>query len=335
MRTWVGTLLMVGVVAAGCGSGAVSARAPAVSQPAQSRATPRLWPQEVAFWNSREGVMVGYWSKQHCGVRECRPVIETTADGGRDWTVSAHIHSRLTAVTLVPGGSLVATVSGGGLLISADRARTWRWLTHERVYNPSFGSATQGWALAPGRRSADLARVVVTANGGRTWRLLPDPCQGAAIAQYESVSAVSPAVAYVVCGSEPGAGQQSKMIVRTDDGGTTWTIVDAMLMPGDPTPAPAPSRGLPSSGYVSGITILPNLQGWLWLGRGLLYHTGNGARWRPIATRVVHPDATTVVSADFMSSTAGYMLLWESGGTHLLRTADGGARWSAVHTWPG
>ena len=106
-------------------------------------------------------------------------------------------------------------------------------------------------------------------------------------------------------------------------------------MPGDPTPAPARSRGLPTSGYVSGITILPDLQGWLWLGRGLLYHTDNGANRHAIATTVVQPDVTTVVSADFMSDTNAYVLLWKSGGTDLIRTTDGGRTWSTTHSWPG
>jgi hypothetical protein len=284
----------------------------------------QLWPRGVAFWNQRDGVMVGYWSKPHCG-RPCRPVIETTADGGRHWTVRARTKGPLTAVTPVPGGDLVATVSRRGLLVSGDRGRTWRRLTHERVYDASFSTPTQGWALGPS------AGVAVTDDGGRTWRELPDPCRWAPTAQ--SVSAVSPTVAYVACVGEPGAGNQAKMIVRTDNGGASWTSVDAAPMIGEP--AHARSHGLLTAGYLSGMAILPDLRGWLWADRGDLYRTDDAKYWTVIATKLVQPDVTTIVSADFLSDTTGFMLLSESDGTHLMRTTDGGARWSFIHTWPG
>ena len=254
-------------------------------------------------------------------------MIETTADGGRHWTVRLHTNGPLTAVTLVPGGRLVATVNRRGLLLSSDQGRTWRQLTHERVYNPSFATPTQGWALGPS------SGVAVTADGGRTWRKLPDPCRWVPMAQ--SVSAVSPAVAYVACVGEPGAGQQPKMILRTDNGGVSWTTVDAAPMTSDPTPAPARSHGLLTGGYLSGMAILPDLRGWLWGGRSDLSRTDDAQHWGTIATKVVQPDVTTVVSADFMSDANGFALLWKNGGTSLIRTTDGGARWTSVHRWPG
>jgi photosystem II stability/assembly factor-like uncharacterized protein len=123
------------------------------------------------------------------------------------------------------------------------------------------------------------------------------------------------------------------MIVRTDNGGASWTSVDAAPMIGEP--AHARSHGLLTAGYLSGMAILPDLRGWLWADRGDLYRTDDAKYWTVIATKVVQPDVTTIVSADFLSDTTGFVLLSESDGTHLMRTTDGGARWSFIHTWPG
>jgi photosystem II stability/assembly factor-like uncharacterized protein len=324
---------MVVVLAAGCAGQAASSTVPVSSRaPITSRVPRQLWPQGVAFWSSRDGVVVGDLSAQSCGAGRCGGVIETTTDGGRDWTMRTRVKGQLTAVTSVPGGGLVATVSGRGLLVSGDGGDAWDWLTHHRVGNPSFATATQGWALT-GSAGLDHGSVATTADGGRTWRMLSDPCRRWAVAQ--SVSAVSPAGAYIACGGQPGVGNQAKMIVRTSDGGATWTAVDAVPLPGGPGPQPAPPHGLPSGGYVSGIAMLPDRRGWLWSDRGWLLRTDDGEHWRTVARNTVQPDVVTVVSADLVSRSSGYMLLWGNSATHLLRTTDGGQRWTQVHAWPG
>jgi photosystem II stability/assembly factor-like uncharacterized protein len=323
--------VLVTVVAAGC-SGQATSTATTVRTPATPRVQPRLWPQGVAFWNSRDGVMVGYWSKRKCGAELCRPVIETTTDGGRGWTVRAHTDRQLTAVTVVPGGRLVASVLRGGLLVSGDAGRTLHSLTHRRVSNPSFSTARAGWALT-GPAGRPREPVATTADGGQTWRTLPDPCP-AVTPLADAVSAITRSIAYVLCGTGNGAtNMEPKSIVRTDDGGATWSVVDAVPLPGQT--APAPANGLAIVGDNPRMVILPDLHGWLWADRGALYRTDDTKHWRAIGHSEVQPDAITVVSADLISPMSGYMLVWQNSSTHLVRTTDGGARWTSLHAWPG
>lgn len=233
-------------------------------------------------------------------------------------------------MTVLPGGTLIAADNSRGLLVSADGGLHWRWLTHSWIAQPSFATRAAGWALAPAVRDTDT-RIALTRDGGRSWREMPDPCRTAPLP--DSISAISRSAAYLLCSSGNPAGPfDPKLLLRTDDGGRRWRVVDAVSVPGQV--APAAAHGLPPDGDFPHMVILPSLRGWLWADRGVLDRTDDGEHWRTVS-RIIQPDVTAFVAADFRSPAIGFALLWGDSATHLIRTSDGGRTWTPLHAWPG
>ena len=100
---------------------------------------------------------------------------------------------------------------------------------------PSFATERDGWAISRGR-------LVATSDGGVVWRRLRSPC-GRFVGPAPLISLVTPTHGWLLCLSQPGAGQQLKALYESRDGGGTWRLRASNLF-GRPT------RGnLPSSGY--------------------------------------------------------------------------------------
>jgi hypothetical protein len=197
-----------------------------------------------------------------------------------------------------------------------------------RGARPSFASADVGWALA-GRPGA--ARAEITADGGRTWRTLGVACAGRDVLA-TAVAAMTVRAAVVLCVSGNSAtNMEAKALLRTRDGGRTWTVADATGLPG---PGRRPhAHGLPLIGYIPGMDIRPDGHGWLWLDRGRLYSTADARHWR-VAGRILQPDTDHFIAADLVSDTTGFALLWRQG-TSLIRTDNGGRSWTSVRTFAG
>ena len=267
---------------------------------------PRVEPQSLAFWNVREGLLVGFEPRSQ------RAVVLVTSDGGRTWRT----------IRRGPGPYAVAAVRGGvdgwiampgALLHSGDRGATWSTFSRARIAEPSFATRSDGWAVARGR-------LVATHDGGATWHELRQPC-ARSVYPTPSLSLVTPTHGWILCRGQPGTGAQVKALYESRDGGRTWRLRASNLLG-------RPRRGnLPVGGYAMGISFLDGGRGWLPESRGSFYETRDGGtHWR--ALPVSKPDIVEAHAAELLSARVGVAAFFYA--RRLAVTYDGGGTWRTV-----
>ena len=268
-------------------------------------------PVQISFWTERTGVLVSSaWGPADIG----RSTVEVTRNGGRSWTVTRTFSSKV-EVSAVRGTGVAFAATPSGLYRTRDAGASWARVSRRELERPSFATPLVGWAV-------ELTRIVSTRDAGRSWRALRGPC-----GRYTTVEATlaSPARGWVVCGLQPGAGQQPKEVWSTRDGGASWRLVNRA------SPyARAVGRGLCVCGYSAGIAMTAGGAGWLWMARGSFYATRDGGRsWASLP--ISSPEVVEGRSASLLTSTVGYALF---GHRPALRfTRDGGRTWTVVRRW--
>lgn len=301
------------------------------AKPAQS--TPySLVPNSIAFWDAEHGLVgSGITWKKTAGA------ISLTSDGGKTFHVVLRTPGPVEWVSTAGSHDAWALVehwvSGDNnvffrLLRSSDRGKTWQ-KTSAAVWNPSFATANEGVAFAPFRARGLLypsatGPLLKTSDGGLSWERLGSPCAGST---GPLVAFPSPLRIWMVCGGQPGAGNEAKAVYSSKDGGRNWReLVDV--------PMTGRAGGLTGYGYPQGISFTPQGYGLLWESRGTLNLTRDGGRhWKALA--VVEPELDFGLSAVMLSETRAFVLLEREGNYRLLTTADDGRSWSVVHRWPG
>lgn len=168
-----------------------------------------------------------------------------------------------------------------------------------------------------------------TRDGGRAWQDVGLPCRRGwgGYAWHASVSFVSPSRGWLLCTGQPSAGNQSKAVYRTVNGGERWRrLVNVHFEPG-----PVRAGGLSRFGYPQGMSFARSGRGLLWEGRGVSYlTTDRGRTWRPIS--VTRADERTGVSGWFVSNRVAYLLVQDDD-FELFRTTSGGQTWRLVRSW--
>jgi len=282
-------------------------------------------PSAIAFWNADHGVVAGTagFASRYLGL------LAVTSDGGQSWQVVEQGGAGFWGVAVsgsTTGWAIKSSrcaFEGGSdcvltLLRTDDGGRTWKSLRRGIAY-VSFASTDLGWGLQgspaePGRPDV----IFTTHDGGEYWETMPAPCSGYTW-EAGAVSLVSATDAWVACVGEPGAGQQMKSLFRTTDGGKTWT----------------PAGNLGGGGYLDGMFFLPDGHGWLWMSRGpLLATVDGGATWSEI--NFVQPEVVEAHSVWFASDQVGFVLLRDNNqrSWRLVKTTDGGQKWTTVQDWP-
>ena len=302
---------------------------------AHARTTRQVVPSSISFWTLRHGLTAGIVYGPNARLEG---QLAVTNDGGRTW----NIRWRGTAVwevSAVPGTNEAwATISRPGpcaacppdLLHTQDGGLTWQPGT-KGISAPSFPTPRVGFALRP--RLANAGPLMRTLDGGRTWHRLASPCRRGwgGYAWAGSVAFVSPQHGWLVCTGQPGAGNQSKAVYETVNGGAWWRrLLNVWFEPGR-----VHTGGLSRYGYASGISFSAGGRGLLWEGRGSSYLTSDrGRSWRPIS--VTSPDERVGLSGSFVSDRIAYLLVQDSGARlafQLERTTDGGRTWHLVRSW--
>jgi photosystem II stability/assembly factor-like uncharacterized protein len=177
-----------------------------------------------------------------------------------------------------------------------QKSGTLAWL--RAVY---FVDERHGWAV--GGKGA----LLVTEDGGATWRQLPPPAEES----LRDIFFADESNGWLVCERNLHPLRQDteprSYLLRTTDGGRSWSRV-----------APAASG---AEGRLVGLRFADVLHGWAFGELGTLYATRDGgATW----TRQSVPTRRLLLGAKFLDARRGWLV--GAGGT-LLRTEDGGTSW--------
>ena len=144
-------------------------------------------------------------------------------------------------------------VAGAGrILATSDGGRSWtgQYSGGAELYQVDFTDAAHGWAVGQGA-------LLHTADGGASWTALSEPELGGHCLAVASVHFVSPADGYAVAAppaagtgsagstsGDPGTPASGGQLLRTTDGGATWTAV-----PGAPSGVQSACFGTAQDGY--------------------------------------------------------------------------------------
>lgn len=277
----------------------------------------------VSFLDGKSGWLAG---KDSAGF-----AIFRTTDGGATWQKAA-MGSPLGGVQLsfldarhgwllehngVAMGSEAVTVRA-----TADGGATWTLVAQTDTRGDgtgaipfgggksglTFSNTSTGW-LAGYQPVAGSAYLIVTRDGGKTWhdQNLPAP-QAYADAQFTSFP---PQFFDSSHGILPATGHRVTLFYATADGGKTWTAMTPVVGGAEEQAAWA---------------LADASHGWVAQGNLLQVSTDGGKTWSERKTNV---PLYGVRQLAFVGPTTGWALLGQGEQTHLLRTSDGGATWSA------
>lgn len=270
--------------------------------------------------------------------------IYASSDAGRTW-IDTGVRSHVFDVA--PGGDSFWAMTGCDVSTSAtcapvllwwDKgAQTWRPAPHQppvvssRTVHLIRVGAARAFIAEITERGVGLAgtRLIATDDGGATWRLLPNPC-GVGFGGFPLATADGVHV-WVVCASEPGAGEQLKDVYTTSDGGNTWVLRAETDLQGH--------RGQISvSGYVGLLALASSDTGFLTMARSDIYRsTDGGVTWVRAGLGLGEGFFPALW---FVDATHGWVSAWgNTGATEgkvvLYRTVDAGASWTLVSAVPG
>jgi len=280
-----------------------------------------------------------------------------TADGGRSWTrapigpvvsdVSAIGSDVWAVVGACPITSLaVPPACRASVEVSIDHGATWRptsaappvvedpglsvadqdlelaRITVSRAYVLSFAPSRLGGGGQPGR-------LGYTADGGRSWVALPDPCPSYFDVGQE-IAASGTEDLWMLCTSLPSSGAQAKALYRSGDGGHHWALTAAANAPVLSGNLSLPAGGgLPVEGYLApdslgheNLAVLTPQTAWLFPDRGGVFATTDGGRTWESVTALTRAGLVGGGSGNVVFADARHGWVCEVG-AGLWRTTDG------------
>ena len=165
------------------------------------------------------------------------------------------------------------------------------------------GSAS-GWLSGWGDGGSLILR---TTDGGRTWKEIANPCKTQSV-YYQRLARYDAQHLWLVCGSDAGAGSQTKVVYRTSDGGTHWGNRND-----------GPYRGLLHDLFALGATQTALLST---THSGLLRTNDGGVTWRVVAPDCCDEGFEKIESIDFTH-------VWAigRGANAIFYSADRGRTW--------
>lgn len=317
--------VLVAVVAAVAAQ--AGAAAPARMHPLGARLI--TTPNSAVFWSQQTGLLgVGRCAstKYACG----SGAVELTTDGGRTYRTVLRTARPVESVQTAGSRGAIVITFGKHMYRTLDRGRIWKpWHTRPGT---SFATASVGlgFRIYQVRNSFHLG-LLSTSDGGLAWQRLRAPKRCSS--QFPDIDLVTPRLGWIVCGGQPGAGNESKGVFRTGDGGRTWQELAFTQM----TRAPGDHGGISSLGYVAGVAFAPNGFGLLWESRGTLYVTRNGGADWHARPHLAVLDVDFGRGASAFADGTGFVLLGHGGGpeARLIETRDFGRTWHVVRRWRG
>lgn len=233
------------------------------------------------------------------GPPACPLTVRESSDGGRTWRTSASQPEPSAAPTYLPDpqASLVRVSQAAAYVVGIPRS------------GPSGGSTVPVWS---------------TTDAGTTWILHTMDC--GIPATMARMSAAPTGTLFAICAGLPGAGNQSKSVIVSSDGGITWS---------EPAPcAPSPGERCATmalfGGYLTSVDAVSSTTAYVDESRGhVVETTDGGASWISIGSSFINTGATAMA---FFNQADGvvWALSLGSGIDELWHTADGGLSWSPV-----
>ena len=297
----------------------------------------------VAFFDAVHGLAVGGSGSGDYGVGSAAgsAVVWQTGDGGRTWAWMSTVADAPGTASVATFGSSLAWLGAScgpdastscqpALFASRDGGHTWEKRSDMSIGSLSFVDEMHGWgvsgALFPAVSTGSVLRFTV--DGGRTWADSPlDPCPSKAYWPV-GVSFTDLKHGWVGCEGQASAGLGEKAVVRTTDGGRTWTLLANANGFYDPT---VPAVGsISESDYLSGIAMRASGAGLIWEGRGGVQWTSDGGRnWSTSQLEVDTNNAGVLIS-----DRTWVLVVTGQGQQTVERTTDSGGSWQAIATLP-
>jgi photosystem II stability/assembly factor-like uncharacterized protein len=295
--------------------------------------------QQLAFPDAQHGWVL---ATTDAAGNNTRCAVMATADGGQTWTqqwtgelqqggraYQMQFLDTSNGFALI-GDTLIATMDGGANWVQRPIA--------QGMSGFSFSNSLIGWAV--GANS-----IWHTTDGGVTWHsqwTIPDKIKSEFPDDGGVVTFVSPNAGWALIQGESSMQQTSKLVLHTDDGGSTWTTASAYLTPADQANLPAAphyttSCFVPVSATTALLAASPPTD------YPVLYSTvDNGSNWETLSdgmTGVSGLPKGTWGDLSFVNGSEGWAAVitqtpTQSGSSNtvsnvaLLHTLNGGKTWS-------
>ncbi len=225
--------------------------------------------------------------------------IITTNNSGKTWTAQiSGVTDPLRGVCYTNSSNIIAVGENGKIISSSNNGVDWIQKNSgsvEDLQGVAFANDTIGWAIGLN------GTIKYTSDGGNTWlsQTVSNPVN------LFSISVINENTAFAVgyMGMVP-----SGKVVKTVDGGNTWTI----LNPGGMT--------------LYGTHFINDQKGWAVGNTGTIIHTENGGdTW----TSQTSPTTETLKDVHFINDSTGWIV--GTNGTYLY-TENSGLDWESVNT---
>lgn len=300
----------------------------------------------IAFFDAREGLLVGGTSGSGTLQPGGSGIVWRTEDDGVVWTkTELGTPSLWSAAVVGPSLAWAGAVCGSdapagcrsALLRSTDGGRTWSTISNEAFAALSFVDPATGFGIGPIRPGAGPAGSPLrrTTDGGRTWSTVPaQPCPASPVMWPIGVSFTDPSDGWVACGGVGGGGSSQKAVVRTIDGGRSWTIVASAYPLGGVT---TPDVGsIPAADVLWGIAMGSDGHGLIWMPLGAVdgtWQTADAGRtWTDLRFGAT-PGADGAIAGWLLDDRTWFLVLEEADGVvGIVESGDGGTSWRMLAT---
>lgn len=289
-------------------------------------------PDSFLLWNEHDGLLgVGRCDVAHDALEgTCvSGAVERTSDGGRTYHVVLRTRRPVGFLQTVGANGAIATTTGDSSWRTLDGGKTWQHVSSKPAadwLDPRFGVRFSTYFV---RNQGKLA-MLVTRDGGRTWRRRRDPCQRSDVAFNAFADLATRRLWWVACIGQGGAGNEDKAIYRTENGGKTWEEGAATVFIATHQKQ---HGGIEEYGYPSGLAFAPGGWGLLTESRGTLYVTRDGGVRFRAEPKVARPEVDFAGGAAAFRGGIGYVLLADGRQPRLIETHDFGRTWQVVRRW--